>query len=84
MRLIRTAEVVKELNHFYRRQPASHELDFSGEGFSWIDCATGGKRHQLRAQARSTGDTILAVCNFTPVPRHIIGRRTAGGFWRKS
>ncbi|HBI02641.1 MAG TPA: 1,4-alpha-glucan branching enzyme, partial [Paenibacillaceae bacterium] len=28
---------VKELNHFYRQQPALWELDQASSGFSWID-----------------------------------------------
>ena len=76
---------VKELNHFYRREPALHELDFSGEGFSWIDCGNWEESViSYVRKARSTGDTILAVCNFTPVPRHHYRVGVpAGGFWRE-
>ncbi len=31
---------VRDLNRFYRDQPALHELDFSAEGFEWVDCTT--------------------------------------------
>src|SRR3972149_6412355 len=29
---------VSDLNRLYRNEPALHELDFSAEGFEWIDC----------------------------------------------
>jgi 1,4-alpha-glucan branching enzyme len=76
---------VKELNHFYRREPALYELDFSGEGFSWIDC--GNWEESIVSyvrKARSTGDLILAVCNLTPVPRqnYRVGV-PEGGYWKE-
>ncbi|HBZ54427.1 MAG TPA: 1,4-alpha-glucan branching enzyme, partial [Syntrophobacteraceae bacterium] len=76
---------VKELNHFYRREPALFELDFSGEGFSWIDCGNWEECVvSYVRKARSTGDLILAVCNFTPVPRHHYRVGVpAGGYWRE-
>jgi 1,4-alpha-glucan branching enzyme len=74
---------VKELNRCYGREPALHELDFSGAGFSWIDCGNWEECIiSFVRKARTTGDMILTVCNFTPVPRHHyrIGV-PAGGFW---
>src|SRR6185437_1233764 len=29
---------VHDLNHFYRQTPSLYELDFSPDGFQWIDC----------------------------------------------
>ncbi len=76
---------VKELNHFYRREPALYELDFSGQGFSWIDCGNWEESVvSYVRKARSTGDLILAVCNFTPVPRHHYRVGVpAGGYWKE-
>jgi 1,4-alpha-glucan branching enzyme len=28
---------VRDLNHFYRKEPAMHEIDFEPEGFEWVD-----------------------------------------------
>ena len=28
----------RDLNHHYRNTPALHDLDFTHEGFQWIDC----------------------------------------------
>jgi 1,4-alpha-glucan branching enzyme len=76
---------VKELNHFYRRESALYELDFSDEGFSWIDCGNWEESVvSYVRKARSTGDLILAVCNFTTVPRHNYRVGVpAGGYWRE-
>lgn len=76
---------MKELNHLYRREAALHELDFSGEGFSWIDCGNWAESIICYVRkARSTDNLILAVCNLTPIPRH--GYRVGvpeGGHWRE-
>ncbi|HHT9135043.1 MAG TPA: 1,4-alpha-glucan branching protein GlgB [Candidatus Avalokitesvara rifleensis] len=76
---------VRDLNHFYRSEPAAHELDFEPGGFEWIDC---GDSEQgivsFVRRARTTKDIILVICNFTPVVRH--GYRVGvpmGGFWRE-
>jgi 1,4-alpha-glucan branching enzyme len=61
---------MEALNRAYREEPALHELDFSPAGFSWIDAndADNSVLSFIRI-AESTGDIILAVFNFTPVPR---------------
>jgi len=62
---------VEDLNRLYREQPALHQLDFSPEGFEWIDCSDNEQSviSFIRRSRRSDG-LIVAVCNFTPVPRH--------------
>jgi 1,4-alpha-glucan branching enzyme len=74
-----------ELNRAYRDEPALHELDFDSAGFSWVDAndADNSVLSYLR-MGKSTADIILAVFNFTPVPRD--GYRIGvpdGGFWRE-
>ncbi|HEU4390616.1 MAG TPA: 1,4-alpha-glucan branching protein GlgB, partial [Blastocatellia bacterium] len=76
---------VRDLNNFYRSQPALYELDFQPDGFEWVDFhdAEGGIISFLR-KGRSPDDPILVVCNFTPVLRS--GYRVGvpfGGFWRE-
>jgi 1,4-alpha-glucan branching enzyme len=76
---------VEELNALYRREPALHELDFDPAGFEWVDCndAEQSVLTFLR-KGRSTGDIMLVVCNFTPVPRHNYRVGVPrGGFWRE-
>jgi 1,4-alpha-glucan branching enzyme len=62
---------VSDLNHTYRNERALHELDCEGEGFEWID-GSDSQQSMLSFVRKSVGgsDTILIVCNFTPVPRY--------------
>ncbi|MEW6380041.1 MAG: 1,4-alpha-glucan branching protein GlgB [bacterium] len=61
---------VADLNRMYATEPALHELDFSSEGFEWVDFhdAESSVISFIR-KGKTTGDLIMAVCNFTPVPR---------------
>ncbi len=61
---------VEDLNRVYHREPALHELDFDPAGFQWIDCNDVEQSViSFIRRGRSTGETILVVCNFTPVTR---------------
>ena len=74
-----------QLNHVYRNELAMHECDADQAGFEWIDCNdnTTSVLAWLR-RGKSPKDTVLAVCNFTPVPRefYIVGV-PVGGYWRE-
>jgi len=62
---------LKDLNHFYRAEPALYEKDFEGDGFEWIDFHDW--EHSIISFIRKAGradDIVLVVCNLTPVPRH--------------
>ncbi|MFH1046176.1 MAG: 1,4-alpha-glucan branching protein GlgB [Candidatus Omnitrophota bacterium] len=74
-----------QLNAFYRNEPALYELDFSWEGFRWIDCHDWEKSVISYVRKGKTADDIVVVlCNFTPVPRYNyrIGVERAG-FWKE-
>ncbi len=76
---------VRDVNRLYRNEPALHERDFSPEGFSWVDCSDA--EHSVIAYLRKGEDpdeTLLAVCNFTPVPRYAyrVGVPEAGA-WKE-
>jgi 1,4-alpha-glucan branching enzyme len=62
---------VRDLNTFYRAEPAFHNLDYEPGGFEWID-ANDSEQSMLTflRKGRSPGEVLLVVCNFTPVPRH--------------
>jgi len=62
---------VSDLNHTYRNERALYELDCEGEGFEWID-GSDSQQSMLSFVRKSIGgsDTVLVVCNFTPVPRY--------------
>ncbi len=62
---------VRELNHVYHREPALSVLDTEEQGFSWID--PHDSDNSVISFMRRSGreeDTLIFVCNFTPVPRH--------------
>lgn len=74
---------VEQLNRVYREYPALHELDNDPAGFEWIDC-NDSETSTISFLRKSSGDRIVVVCNFTPVPRW--GYRLgvpAGGFWKE-
>jgi 1,4-alpha-glucan branching enzyme len=77
---------VADLNRFYRSEPALFELDCDPNGFEWIDCSDAeASVVSLMRKARSSGDIVLVVANFTPVPRqnYRVGA-PRGGYWREA
>mgnify|MGYP006269725065 CR=1 FL=1 len=76
---------VADLNKIYRTEPAMHELDFSWDGFEWIDCNDGNQSiiSSIR-KGNSPDDTVLIVANFTPVPRYNYRLGVpSDGFWQE-
>jgi 1,4-alpha-glucan branching enzyme len=62
---------VRDLNHFYRSEPAMYELDCDMKGFEWVDF------HDVENSVisflrwgRDGRRAVLAVFNLTPVPRY--------------
>jgi len=76
---------VRDLNAFYRSEPALHARDFSRAGFEWVDCndASNSVIAFLR-RGKRWEDLVLVICNFTPVVRenYRVGV-PRGGFWRE-
>lgn len=76
---------VRDLNHLYKSEPALYECDFSTEGFEWVDSNNWEESIiSFIRKGKSTDELIMAVCNFTPVPRYNyrIGV-PRGGFWNE-
>ena len=77
---------LRELNRFYRSEPALYEQDCDPAGFEWIDCSDADSSVvSLIRKGRSAHTIILAICNFTSVPR--FGYRVGaprGGYWREA
>jgi len=74
-----------DLNAFYRAEPALYELDFTRDGFEWIDCADSRQSVvSMARKGRDKKDTVLAVFNFSAVTRRCyrIGAPSAG-FWEE-
>ena len=67
---------VKQLLHLYKRYPALHELDNSYEGFEWVNADDNTRSIYSFMRKSSDGrNSILVVCNFTPVeyPQYRVG-----------
>ncbi len=62
---------VRDLNTFYRTQPAMHVLDCDPAGFEWINCEDAETTVvSLLRKGRTPEEVIAIVCNFTPIPRY--------------
>jgi 1,4-alpha-glucan branching enzyme len=75
---------VRDVNRVYRESPALYTLDFSNEGFQWIDCNDAQLSTLAYLRKGRNGEQVLVVCNFTPLPRdnYIVGA-PVGGRWRE-
>ena len=61
--------LVRDLNRVYRGLPALHRLDHEGAGFSWLSWQD--EQNSVLSYLRKCGDEhVVALLNFTPVPRH--------------
>jgi 1,4-alpha-glucan branching enzyme len=63
--------LTRDLNRIYNAEPAMHRLDAEAAGFRWV---VGDDRAQsvlafIRRGAQDEKRPVLAVANFTPVPR---------------
>ena len=77
--------LVRDLNRLVREQPALHELDFSGEGFEWIDCQSADESVlAFLRKGKDPSEEIVVCANFTPVARmeHRVGV-PHGGYYRE-
>ncbi|MDX1624779.1 MAG: 1,4-alpha-glucan branching enzyme, partial [Gemmatimonadota bacterium] len=63
--------LVGDLNRLLRETPALHELDFEAEGFEWVEAndAANSVLSFLRKGRSGREGAVLAIFNFTPVPR---------------
>jgi 1,4-alpha-glucan branching enzyme len=76
---------VRDLNAAYAREAALHAADCEPAGFEWVDVndSESSTISWIR-KPPAGGGPVLAVCNFTPVPR--TGYRVGvplGGMWRE-
>jgi len=85
IRQVRPGARLGDIGHAYAAEPALFEGDCKPEGFEWVDCsdAAASVLSFLRKPLKS-GSPILAVFNFTPVPRlnYRIGV-PKGGIWKE-
>jgi 1,4-alpha-glucan branching enzyme len=74
---------VQDLNRAYTSEPSLHEIDFDPAGFQWIDCNDSENSViSFIRRAKDPTDFLIALGNFTPVPRdgYRIGVPEPGGY----
>ena len=72
---------LEDLNRLYAAEPALHQVDFHYTGFDWIDFQdVAGSIISFDRKSVHEKETVIVVCNFTPVPRigYRIGVRNPG------
>ncbi|MEQ9619098.1 MAG: 1,4-alpha-glucan branching protein GlgB [Deltaproteobacteria bacterium] len=74
---------VADLNKFYKNERALYEIDFSYEGFEWVDFKDYEQSVIIFLRKdRKQKEPVLVVCNLTPVPRMNYRIRVPlGGHW---
>ena len=76
---------VRDLNAFYRNEPALYETDFTPDGWRWIDADDSDNNVLTFMRLRNDGSNpVVIACNFTPMPRR--GYRVGvphDGNWRE-
>jgi 1,4-alpha-glucan branching enzyme len=69
----RLKDCLATLNNFYRDLPEMHKIDFSWDGFEWIDFHDSDQSivsFIRKTQQDASTEHTACVYNFTPVPRH--------------
>ncbi len=62
---------VRDLNNVYATEPALHEVDFTWEGFEWVDFRdVDNSIVSFIRRGRDRNDAIVVAANFTPLPHH--------------
>jgi 1,4-alpha-glucan branching enzyme len=74
---------VEDINKLYKNEAAMH-LDAEPAGFEWIDGGDADNSVLSFLRKGASGETLLIVCNFTPVLRdnYLVGV-PSGGYWRE-
>ena len=76
-------DLVRDLNRIYREEPAFWEVDFSHEGFRWIEPNDAMNNVLVFARVSKDGERqVVCIANLAPVPRE--GYRVGlpvGGDW---
>ncbi len=60
---------VKELNHFYLQNKELWEIDYSWDGFKWIECDNANESVICYKRIDREGHELIVALNFTAVPR---------------
>ncbi len=76
---------VQDLNQLYKREPALHQIDFSNDGFEWVDFRDAeSSTISFIRKGKDADEIVLIAANSTPVPRtnYRIGV-PRDGFWKE-
>jgi len=74
---------VQDLNRIYQSERALFEVDFDFSGFQWVDCNDSENSVvSFIRRAKDSADYVVAIFNFTPVPRdgYLVGGPAAGAY----
>jgi 1,4-alpha-glucan branching enzyme len=74
---------VQDVIHVYSSEPALYQSDFESAGFHWIDCNhSDNSVVSFVRHATNPSDFVVAILNFTPVPRHgyLVGVPRGGSY----
>jgi len=79
-------KLVRDLNTLYRTEASLHEVDFDWQGYEWLELHDWENSVlAFLRRAKDPDDSMVVICNFTPVVRdhYRIGVPT-GGFYREA
>ena len=76
---------VRDLNHALKTYKPLYELDFTPDGFKWVDCSDWRESIIVwLRKGKSNEEYVLCAANFTPVPRYGYRIGVPGmGFWKE-
>jgi 1,4-alpha-glucan branching enzyme len=64
-------DFLRDVNRLYQWEPALSKLDYDPAGFSWIDIHdTDNSVVSFMRKSGKEEETLVFVCNFTPMPRY--------------
>ena len=72
---------MKALNHLYKSEPALYVCDDNADGFAWVNATAANESIvSFLRKTEKKEDTLLVVCNFTPVThkQYVVGVPYAG------
>lgn len=76
--------LIGDLNRLLVSEPALHQVDFSAEGFEWVDCLNReDSTLSFIRYAEDKSNWLLVCCNFTPVVRDYRVGVPANAFYRE-
>ena len=64
--------LIRDLNQFYKSEPALYQFSFSERGFEWVDYSDSENSVMIfMRKGEQRTDALIVVCNFTPEARQL-------------